>query len=75
MNNDNNNNNKNSDEHNKPTGFFADKAYEHSSNTSTSNSTVSQSVEKQDNQSLPIEPYHTVTEKPVTKKPLLVVSH
>lgn len=63
MNNDNNNNNKNSDEHNKPTGFFADKAY-----TSTSNSTVTQSVEKQDNQPLSIEPYHTVTEKPVTKK-------
>ena len=57
------NNNKNSDEHNKPTGFFADKAY-----TSTSNSTVTQSVEKQDNQPLSIEPYHTVTEKPVTKK-------
>lgn len=67
MNND-NNNNKNSDKHNKPAGLFADKAYERSSNTSISNSTVTQSVEKQDNQSLSIEPYHTATEKPVTKK-------
>ena len=59
----NNDNKKENYEHNKPAGFFADKAYEATPNTenSTLKSAVTESVETQDNQPLSTEPLTTTT--------------